>query len=262
MAALRTPETGCPWDLQQTFATIAPYTIEEAYEVADVIARADMGNLKDELGDLLFNVVYHARLAEEAGLFTFADIADAAAGKMIRRHPHVFAASAEARLRFANDPKAAWAEVKAAEAPKPDATARENSPPSAMDAVPSAGPAFALAFKTLQHGQATGYAWRSLSDLKDKIDEELAEFYQELGVEGREAEEIEEFGDVILTLVSAAVIRRFDPDAALRAATAKYQRRFRAMEQLASERGVDMKTAGREELRALWREAKTVAGPA
>ena len=213
MARLRDPETGCPWDVEQDFASIAPYTIEEAYEVVDAIARDDMAELKDELGDLLLQVVFHARIAEEAGHFAIGDVVTAISDKMVRRHPHV----------FGSDPResghAKWEVIKAAErSAKPDA--------SALAGVALALPALMRAEKIQKRAARTGFDWPDASGARAKIDEEVLEIE---AAEDADALE-DEFGDLLFAVVNWARHRGVDPEVALRRATGKFEGRFRAME--------------------------------
>ena len=229
MAALRTPGTGCPWDLEQTFKTIAPYTIEEAYEVADAIERGDMADLKDELGDLLLQVVYHARIAEEQQAFAFGDVADAITTKMIRRHPHVFGSEAE---RAAGAAPGFWERIKAAE--RADALqAGSASEPSILDGVPAGLPALTRALKLQNKAASVGFDWPSLGPVFDKLKEELGELEEVLvGGEARSdrTKIEEEFGDLLFVVANVARHLKVDPEAALRAANQKFTRRFHAIE--------------------------------
>lgn len=213
MARLRDPERGCPWDREQDFASIAPYTIEEAYEVADAIARGDLADLKDELGDLLLQVVFHARMAEEAGAFDLADVAEAICAKMERRHPHIFgdttAKTAEAVL-------ANWEAIKAAEKPRA----------SVLDDVPLALPALTRAEKLQKRAARTGFDWPDAAGPRAKIAEELAE----LDAAGDDDARADELGDLLFAVVNLARHLRIDPEAALRKANAKFEARFRAIE--------------------------------
>lgn len=212
MARLRDPEHGCEWDRVQTFATIAPYTIEEAYEVADAIARGDMADLKDELGDLLLQVVFHSRIAEEAGVFDLGDVVDAISDKMERRHPHIFGDAEVGGHHL-------WEQVKAAE--------RREKPgqSGALAGVASGMPALARAEKLQKRAARVGFDWPDAAGPRAKIDEELAE------VEGAsDAERVEEIGDLLFSVVNWARHLGVDPEAALRAANAKFERRFAAME--------------------------------
>jgi MazG family protein len=249
MAQLRDKERGCPWDREQTFKTIAPYTIEEAYEVAEAIAQNDMGSLKDELGDLLFQVVFHARLAQEAGHFAFADVARAIADKMVRRHPHVFGtteiASADAQTR-------AWEELKAAER---EARAGD-APQSALDGVGLALPALTRADKVQRRAARVGFDWPTLPPVAEKVAEELDELRAELAgdCDGDRLED--ELGDLLFAAVNLARHLKIDPEAALRRATAKFERRFRRIEERLREAGRNADGSSLDELEAEWRRAK------
>lgn len=215
MARLRDPVAGCEWDVVQTFATIAPYTIEEAYEVADAIARGDIDDLKDELGDLLLQVVFHSRIAEEAGLFALGDVAIAISDKMERRHPHIFGDTADGGHHL-------WEEVKAQErAARPDA--------SALAGVAIGLPALLRADKLQKRAARVGFDWPDVDGPRAKIDEELAEVAAAATDEQRE----EEIGDLLFSVVNWSRKLGIDPEAALRGANAKFERRFRSMEALA-----------------------------
>lgn len=232
MAQLRHPEKGCPWDVEQSFATIAPYTIEEAYEVADAIERNDLAALKDELGDLLFQVVFHARMAEEAGHFGFDDVATVISDKMLRRHPHV----------FGDAEKPDWEGIKALE--------REgNADASALGGVALGLPALLRAEKIQKRAARTGFDWPDVEGAKAKIFEEIAEVEAAADQDARE----DEIGDLLFAVVNWARKIDIDPEAALRRATAKFDRRFRAMESMAGDAfsGLDL-----EAMEALWQEAK------
>ncbi|UIJ43860.1 nucleoside triphosphate pyrophosphohydrolase [Sphingomonas cannabina] len=234
MARLRDPEHGCEWDVAQSFATIAPYTIEEAYEVADAIERGDMADLKDELGDLLLQVVFHSRIAEEAGLFDLNDVVTAISDKMERRHPHIFGDLAEGGHHL-------WEAIKAEErAAKPDA--------SALAGVAIGLPALARAEKLQKRAARTGFDWPDPAGARAKIDEELAE------VEAAAPEDrAEEIGDLLFAAVNWARKLGVDPEAALRRANAKFEHRFRAME---AEAGAAFPTLGLDRQEALWQKAK------
>jgi nucleoside triphosphate diphosphatase len=255
MAALRTPGTGCPWDLEQTFGTIAPYTIEEAYEVADAIERGDMADLKDELGDLLLQVVYHARIAEEQMAFAFDDVAQAITAKMIRRHPHVFGSDAE---RAAGAPPGFWERIKAEEranAQKIEPGARELS---VLSGVPAALPALTRAIKLQNKAAKVGFDWPSLAPVFDKLKEELKELEDEVAGEahaGRGKIE-EEFGDLLFVVANVARHLKVDPEAALRAANHKFTRRFHAIEHKLSQDGRTPAQSTLAEMDLLWDEAK------
>jgi len=255
MAALRTPGTGCPWDLEQTFKTIAPYTIEEAYEVADAIERESMTDLKDELGDLLLQVVYHARIAEEQQAFAFGDVAKAITAKMIRRHPHVFGSAAE---RAAGAAPGFWERIKAGE--RADALVADSaSGPSILDGVPTGLPAFSRALKLQNKAAKVGFDWPSLGPVFDKLKEELRELEDVLV--GGEAtcdrtKVEEEFGDLLFVVANVARHLKLDPEAALRAANQKFIRRFHAIERKLAEDGRTPAQSTLAEMDLLWDEAK------
>ena len=258
MAALRTPGTGCPWDLQQTFRTITPYTIEEAYEVADAIERGDLADLKDELGDLLLQVVYHARMAEEQGDFAFDDVAQAIAGKMVRRHPHVFGSEVE---RAAGAAPGFWERAKAAErAAKADGreTDANGRAASVLDDVPVALPALTRAVKLQNKAAKVGFDWPSLAPVFDKLKEELGELEDALAapqtVDRNKVEE--EFGDLLFVVANVARHLKLDPEAALRAANQKFVRRFHEIERRLAEHGRTPAQSTLEEMDHLWDEAK------
>ena len=244
MARLRDPARGCPWDKEQDFATIAQYTIEEAYEVADAIERADMAALKDELGDLLLQVVFHARMAEEAGLFAFDDVAAAIADKMVRRHPHVFGDAEIASVAAQNE---AWEAHKAAE------RLATGAGDSVLDGVALALPALLRAAKVSRRAARIGFDWPDADSVIDKIEEELDEIEDELDGEGPKAALEEEIGDLLFAAANLARKLEIEPETALRRATAKFERRFRQVETLARERGI-----GRDldDLEDLWDEVK------
>jgi MazG family protein len=248
MARLRDPNRGCPWDREQDFSTIAPYTIEEAYEVADAIARDDPDALKDELGDLLFQVVFHTRLAEEAGMFSFEDVAAAIAHKMERRHPHVFGAAEIASVAAQSQ---AWEEHKAAE--RRDRARAAGTADSVLDGVALALPALLRAVKVQRRAARIGFDWPEVHPVFDKIAEEITELRTELACgSGRERLE-DEVGDLLFAVANLARKLDLDPEAALRRATGKFERRFRRVEALAAERatGIDL-----EALEALWQRVK------
>ena len=244
MARLRDRERGCPWDREQDFATIAPYTIEEAYEVADAIEREDMAALKDELGDLLFQVVFHARMAEEAGLFAFDDVTNAISEKMIRRHPHVFG---DAEIRTAAAQTEAWEAHKAAE------RAASGDHPSVLDGVALAFPALLRAGKVSRRAARIGFDWPDARSVIPKVTEEVAEIEGEMQSGATHDRLEDEIGDLLFAVANLARKLEVEPETALRRATAKFERRFRQVETLAVERG-----AGRDldALEALWQEVK------
>lgn len=252
MAALRTPGTGCPWDLEQTFATIAPYTIEEAYEVADAIAHDDIAGLKDELGDLLLQVVYHARMAQEQDAFAFDDVVDAIARKMIRRHPHVFGTAEE---RAAGAAPGFWDRIKAQE--KGD----EASTGSLLDEVPTALPALTRAIKLQNKAAKVGFDWPSLSPVLAKLKEELAELEDAIAKSAAGSETStraidEEFGDLLFVVANLARHLKLDPEASLRAANQKFVRRFRYIEERLAADGRTPSDSDLAEMDALWDDAK------
>jgi MazG family protein len=255
MALLRTPGTGCPWDLEQTFSTIAPYTIEEAYEVADAIERCDMDELKAELGDLLLQVVYHARIAEEAAAFNFADVVEAITQKMIRRHPHVFGGEAARSVGLA---KGVWEQIKAKERKAKAASAGPDNtipPQSLLDGVPMALPALTRAVKLQDKAAKVGFDWPSLAPVFAKLKEELAEL--EAVVDEQQQRGIaEEFGDLLFVIANIARHLRIDPEAALRSANAKFIRRFRHIEQKLAEVGKLPDESDLAEMDELWDDAK------
>ncbi len=249
MAALRDPVSGCPWDREQTFETIAPYTIEEAYEVAEAIAGGQMDELREELGDLLFQVVYHARMAEERGAFDFDDVASAIAEKMIRRHPHVFGPE---RVDTAADVSGIWEDVKQRERAEKSGGAAQ----SALDDVPLALPGLTRAWKLHRKASRAGFDWPDTASLFAKIREELDELEAEI-VGGEPPERIaDELGDVLFTVVRLAGFTNQDPEAAMRAAQSKFTRRFKYMEARLHADGRRVNDASMEELEALWRAAK------
>lgn len=270
MVALRTPGTGCPWDLEQTFETIAPYTIEEAHEVADAIARGDLADLKEELGDLLLQVVYHARMAEEAGLFAFDDVAKAIGDKMVRRHPHVFGTAEE---RAAGAQPDFWARIKAEEKAEREAEraglgnaapAGDRESRSLLDDVPAGLPALMRAVRLQDKAARVGFDWPSLAPVFEKLREELAEFEAAAlpadprgkGVtETRDAIE-EELGDLLFVMANIARHLNLDPEAALRRANEKFCRRFRHIEGRLAEKGTTPEKSSLEEMDAHWNEVR------
>jgi ATP diphosphatase len=260
MAALRTPGIGCPWDLEQTFRTIAPYTIEEAYEVADAIERGDLGHLKEELGDLLLQVVYHARMADEHGAFAFRDVVEAVTAKMVRRHPHVFGTPEQ---RAAGVKPGFWERIKAEER----AGGEGKAVSSALDGVPVGLPALTRAVKLQDKAARVGFDWPSLRPVLDKVKEELAELEAEIAAAGQAASEEpsqdkdhakveEELGDLLFVVANVARHLKVDPEAALRAANGKFTRRFRAIEEKLAAHGRTPSQSTLAEMDALWDEAK------
>jgi nucleoside triphosphate diphosphatase len=256
MASLRDPVSGCPWDKEQSFATIAPYTVEEAYEVADAIARNDLEDLREELGDLLLQVVYHARMAEEIGKFGFGDVVEAITAKMIRRHPHVFG---DEEARAAGAAKGFWEKVKAEEkreraARMPQAAGRH---PSALDGVPEGLPALARAVKLQEKAGAVGFDWMDPRAVIDKFREEINEVTAEIDAPKMDRDRIEdEIGDLLFTVANLARHLAIDPDQALRRTNAKFIRRFHAIEDALAVTGRSPSDAGLDEMERLWQDAK------
>jgi nucleoside triphosphate diphosphatase len=255
MAALRTPGSGCPWDLEQDFATIAPYTIEEAYEVADAIARGDLDELREELGDLLLQVVFHARMAEEQSAFDFGDVVEAISRKMIRRHPHVFA-DQDGRLTPA-DVKGAWERIKAEE--KAERAARrpavDNSHRSLLSDVKAGQPALARAMQLQRRASTVGFDWNDPRAVLRKIREEADEI--EAALDRNERGELEgETGDLLFAVVNMARHVGVDPELALRGTNAKFERRFGYIEHALASQGRSLASASLEEMDLLWNEAK------
>jgi nucleoside triphosphate diphosphatase len=246
MAALRTPGSGCPWDLEQTFETIVPYTLEEAYEVADAIARGDRGDLKDELGDLLLQVVYHARMAQEEGAFDFGDVVEGITAKMIRRHPHVFA---DEQGRTSQAVKGLWERIKAEEKAE-----RRNVPETgALAGIPVALPALTRALKLQDKAGQVGFDWNDPRAVLAKIREEADEVEAEL--DHREAAAVET-GDLLFAVVNLARHLHADPEGILRATNLKFERRFASIEKALAARGKHTQNATLEEMDALWDAAK------
>jgi MazG family protein len=248
MSRLRSREGGCPWDVEQTFATIAPYTIEEAYEVADAIERDDMGALKDELGDLLFQVVFHAQMAAEARAFTFADVVEAISEKMLRRHPHVFA---HADVQTAEAQTIAWEEHK-----KRERAARANDGASILDDVPLPSPALTRALKLQKRMADVGFDWRERAPILDKLKEEIGELTAEIDAGAPKAKLADELGDILFVCVNLARHLGLDPEDALRGTNAKVVRRFKHVEQTIKARGDKLGGVPLDAMDALWDEAK------
>lgn len=258
MAALRTPVTGCPWDLEQDFASIAPYTIEEAYEVADAIARGDPDDLREELGDLLIQVVYHARMAEEDGAFDFGAVVETVTRKMIRRHPHVFG---DETARGAGMAKGMWEKIKAEEkAEKRGARLARGLDPEEngrgyLDGIPLALPALVRALKLQQKAACVGFDWSEAPPILDKIEEEIGELREAMEA-GRQAEIAEEFGDLLFAVVNLGRHLGVDAEDALRGTNDKFRDRFHAVEAALVERGDTLEAATLDEMEELWQAAK------
>ncbi len=252
MAALRTPGSGCPWDLQQNFATIAPYTLEEAYEVADAIARNDLDDLRDELGDLLLQVVFHARMAQEQGAFDFGDVVHTITEKLVRRHPHVFG---DTRGLSPEAVEGLWEQIKAEEkAQKADGRSAD-APASALAGVPVALPALTRALKLQAKAGKVGFDWNDPLAVLAKIREEAGEIEADLAA-GNRAAAAAEVGDLLFAVVNLARHLDADPEAVLRATNQKFERRFGAIERALAGRGKTPQQATLAEMDALWDEAK------
>lgn len=255
MAKLRDPEGGCPWDLQQNFATIAPYTIEEAYEVAEAIDRNDMDALRDELGDLLLQVVFHARMAEEDGWFDFEAVAQGIADKMIRRHPHVFG---DRSIESATAQTAAWEEQKAAE--RVAMAEAEGRVASVLDGVSIALPGLTRAVKLGRRAARVGFDWPDIAGVLAKIEEEVAELRSEVDA-GRAADRLEdEIGDLLFSVANLARHLSIEPEAAIRRANRKFEQRFHHLEASLREHGRQPQDADADELERLWDDAKQACG--
>jgi ATP diphosphatase len=255
MARLRDPSTGCPWDVKQTFATIAPYTIEEAYEVADAIDRNDLADLRDELGDLLLQVVFHARMAEEAQAFDFADVVEAICDKMTRRHPHVFA---DARVGSADAQTQAWDSHKRAER-----AAAGQSDLSVLAGIARGLPEWQRALKLQQRAARVGFDWPGPEPVIAKLHEEIEEVRIEFAATARAPDDVhardrleDEIGDILFVCANLARHAKVDPGSALRRANRKFERRFRAMETLAAAEGVELNAVDLEAQDAYWNRAK------
>lgn len=246
MRRLRDPERGCPWDIEQSFATIAPYTIEEAYEVADVIEREAWGELKGELGDLLFQAVFHAQMADEAGLFSFDDVANFMSDKMLARHPHVF--GNESRDKSAAQQSVDWETIKAAER-------ADRAEHGVLDGVAAGLPALLRAVKLQNRAARVGFDWPDTGPVIDKLVEELHELAEARETLGA-AEIREELGDVLFVIANLARHLKVDPEEALRHTNAKFERRFRIIEARLAERGKTPEQSDLEEMDAIWNEAR------
>jgi MazG family protein len=248
MARLRAPQGGCPWDVEQTFATIAPYTIEEAYEVAEAIQRGDLGALKDELGDLLFQVVFHSQMASEAGAFSFADVVAAISEKMIRRHPHVFA---DAHVKTADAQTVAWEEHK-----KRERAARGETKQRLLDDVPLAFPALTRALKLQKRAATVGFDWRERARVMEKLEEEIGELNEAIADNAPKAKLTDELGDILFVAVNLARHLGVDPEEALRATNDKFTRRFAHVEDTVAKSGRKLTDVTLEEMDAAWDDAK------
>ena len=249
MQKLRDPEQGCPWDKKQSFASIVPYTLEEAYEVADSIERQDMSALKGEQGDLLFQVVFYSQMASEQGLFNFADVVDSVSEKLVRRHPHVFGEAQFADTRAVN---ANWEAEKAKERLQKDASAS-----SVLDDIPLAMPAMSRANKIQKRCAAVGFDWDALPPVVDKVHEEIAEVLHEVAQEPRdEAKVAEELGDLLFATINLVRHLKKDPEQVLRLANQKFERRFRQVEAQISANGHSLRDVSLDEMEQVWQRVK------
>ena len=252
MAALRAPGTGCPWDLEQTFASIAPYTIEEAYEVADAIARGDLGDLREELGDLLLQVVFHARMAQEQGAFGFGDVVQAITEKLLRRHPHVFGDARGLNVGGVNEP---WERIKAQEKAAQAGNGKPAAEAGALAGVPVALPALTRALKLQEKAGKVGFDWNDPRAVLSKIREEADEIEAALDTDDRDAI-AGEVGDLLFAVVNLARHLEADPEAVLRATNQKFERRFASIERALATQGKSPREATLAEMDALWDAAK------
>ncbi len=255
MAALRTPKTGCPWDLEQNFRTIAPYTIEEAYEVADAITRGDLDDLRDELGDLLLQVVFHARMAQEQDAFDFGDVVKAITEKLVRRHPHVFG---DTRNLTPEQVKGLWSKIKDEEKAEREARHRKDGKPltgGTLADVPAGLPTLKRALTLQAKAGTVGFDWNDPKAVLDKIAEEAAEISSAIDSGSHDAA-AEEIGDLMFAVVNLARHLKVNPETALRAANAKFERRFASIEQALAAKGKTPLEATLAEMDALWNEAK------
>ena len=270
MAQLRDKDSGCPWDVKQTMESLTRYTIEEAYEVADAIANGDMGDIKDELGDLLFQVVFYAQIASEQSEFNFDDVARSISDKLVRRHPHVFGGSDNnlgstvQKLSHASL-NAQWDAIKAqeklAKQQSQSSTSvheKENVNISILDNVPSGMPALMHAQKLQKACAKVGFDWPEVTPVLDKVREEVDEIAQEIGVEGNQAAIEEEIGDALFAMVNLSRHLNVDADTALRKASHKFASRFRGVEQLAHTKGNDLNSLTLDEMEALWQQVKAI----
>ncbi len=259
MAALRDPHSGCPWDIEQDFNSIAPYTIEEAYEVADAIERSDLDDLREELGDLLLQVVYHARMAEEKGFFRFDDVVEVITEKMIRRHPHVFG---DKKARSSGMARGAWDRIKEQEKAvkslqRQKAGLPEKQPPGLLADIPRSLPALTRALKIQNKAARVGFDWDNPQAVIEKVREELDELEIELESGNLQNTQME-FGDVLFTLTNLARHIGFDPETALRNSNGKIIKRFEHIETELAKQGISLEDASQEEMETLWQAAKTL----
>lgn len=259
MAALRHPETGCPWDLKQDFASIAPYTLEEAYEVVDAIERGDTQDLRQELGDLLLQVVFHAQMAEEQGDFNFDDVANAISDKMERRHPHVFG---DIQVDGTDAVNANWEDIKAAErAEKHTNGDVSDQPDSLMDDIPIPLPGLTRAVKLQKRAARVGFDWQTAAPILAKLREEIDEFSAEMQAETQDKARLtDEFGDMLFVMANIGRHLKLDPETAVRSTNAKFERRFRFIEQKATQNGQSLDDLSLDEMEAYWTQSKADVG--
>jgi len=255
MQALRDPKTGCPWDIEQNFKSIAAYTVEEAYEVADAIERSDMHDLKDELGDLLFQVVFHSQMANENKDFCFTDVVEAINDKLVRRHPHVFAGESREDKEQLNE---AWEQHKHQERNNKERNSKQQAS-SALDGIAASLPALRWAEKIQKRAARTGFDWDELKPVFAKLDEEINELKQEVGVENNQARITDELGDILFSCVNLSRHLHVNPEQALRDANQKFISRFTVVEQLVLQDNRAMDDCSIEELEAYWQEAKKIS---
>jgi len=253
MRALRTPETGCPWDLEQDFSTIAPYTIEEAYEVEDAIERQDFDDLCEELGDLLLQVVYHAQMAEEIGKFSFSDVVAAICAKMIRRHPHVFGDDHQRRI---GQVKGMWEAIKVEEKRRKSKDQETSEILSALSGVPATLPPMTQAIKLQEKAARVGFDWKQPSPVFDKVLEELEEVRAEMNTPGNSKALEDEVGDLLFAVTNLARHLNINPEVALRSTNRKFIRRFGRMEQTIINSGVELSASSLEHMEEVWQQAK------
>lgn len=253
MKELRHPEHGCPWDLEQSFSSIAPYTIEEAYEVAEAIQRDDMPELQEELGDLLFQVVFHAQIASEMGEFCFDDVVNSIVEKMLRRHPHVFG---DAKVKDAREQSHAWEKHKHAERQQKLQMQTDQETPSVLDGVPVALPAITRAVKLQRRAARVGFDWSSLPPIFEKIVEELDEVQQEIMQQADHNLIEDEIGDLFFAVSNLARHLEVDPETAVRRSSAKFERRFRSIEAMAREQQQSLEKMTLDEMETLYQQVK------
>ena len=255
MKELRDPKNGCPWDIEQDFSSIAPFTIEEAYEVADAIERQDLDNLKEELGDLLFQVVFHAQMAAEQNAFDITDVVNGIVDKMIRRHPHVFSnKKGDEKIENAEQQTLAWDSFKEAERKQKAHTKKET--PSLMDGVPVALPALTQAVKLQRRASRIGFDWTNKTEIFDKISEELEEVRHEIETEADKERVVDEIGDLFFAVSNLARHLEIDPETAVRVSNAKFTRRFKAMEELARQSSEELNDMSLDEMEDLYQQTK------